>query len=242
MLRLPTSGVSQPTGNPPDDITHNIELDILCDWIEGSVLFDKGSLSTTDVVSILMRENVYADQDLASHIVARAWSELKRRLSWIGVGSPFSLTRRKMSSVCSWQEKPAHSFCILLSLPQCYGDWSTALQKGDYTEQGLLFESVTKASIENQLLDWQIYQTGWSREHTEKLSDIVDEVASRLGEEKKDIEPWENPDGKDAGLDLLCYRPFPDKRVGIPVYLMQCASGSDWIHKLWQPDLKHGRK
>ena len=39
MLALPTSGLSQPTGVHPE-ITHNVRLDILCDWIEGNVLFD----------------------------------------------------------------------------------------------------------------------------------------------------------------------------------------------------------
>ena len=35
----------------------------------------------------------------------------------------------------------------------------------------------------------------------------------------------------------LFYRPFPDNRVGVPVYLMQCASGENWVHKLHEPDL-----
>ena len=46
---------------------------------------------------------------------------------------------------------------------------------------------------------------------------------------KGEIEPWENPGGNEAGLDLLFYRPFPN-RVGVPVYLMQ-------VHKLHEPDL-----
>ena len=37
----------------------------------------------------------------------------------------------------------------------------------------------------------------------------------RLGEMKGEIEPWENPGGNEAGLDLLFYRPFPDNRVGV---------------------------
>lgn len=236
MLALPTVGFSQPTGIPPD-IKHNIKLNLLCDWIEGSVLFDSEDLSTIDVVDILTEEGIYDDQDLASEIVMTAWNELKRRLGWIGDGTPFSFVRQRIKSVSSWQENPAHSFCVLLSMPQCYKDWSTHLRRGDYIEQGRLFESLTKASIENQFSDWEIYQTGWSRTNTVKLSDVVDEIASQLGEIKGDIEPWENPDGNEAGLDLLCYQPFPDNRVGIPVYLMQCASGGNWIDKLYTPDL-----
>ena len=235
MLALPTYGFSQPTGTSPE--TDTIELGILCDWIEGSVLFDQEELSTTDVVNILMAEGIYTDQDLASAIVANAWNVLKYRLHWLGERSPFSFIRRTIRSTRVWEENPGYSFCILLSMPQCYTEWSTSLRPGDYSEQGRLFESLTKVSMENQFLEWEVYQIGWSRTNVVKLSDIVDEIASRLCEIKGSIEPWANPDGKDEGLDLLCYRPFPDNRGGFPVYLIQCASGKWWIDKIREPNL-----
>lgn len=237
MLALPTYGFSQPIGTPPE-VTHNVELDILCDWIEGSVLFDEVDISTIDVIDILMSEGIYEDGDLASDIVTKAWNHLKRRLSWIGAGNPFHFIRRTMQTVSSWKENPAYSFCVLLSLSKCYDDWSTKLSTGGYGKQGQLFELLTKASMEHQFLDWEIHQTGWSVATPVKLSDVVNEVAERLGEEKGNIKPWENPRGNDAGLDLFCYRPFPDGRVGIPVYLVQCASGKNWFRKLYEPDLK----
>ena len=46
MLALPTSGFSRSAGTSPE-IGHNIRLDILCDWIEGSVLFDDEAVSKT---------------------------------------------------------------------------------------------------------------------------------------------------------------------------------------------------
>lgn len=237
MLALPTYGFSQPTVTP-SEVTHNVELDILCDWIEGSVLFDEADISIIDVIDILISEGIYETEDTASEIVTEAWNHLKRRLSWIGAGNPFHFIRRKMQSVSSWKENPAHSFCVLLSLSKCYDDWSTKLSTADYGKQGQLFELLTKASMESQFLDWKIHQTGWSAENPVKLSDVVNEVAEQLGEEKGNIKPWENPRGNDAGLDLLCYRPFPDSRIGIPVYLVQCASGKNWFRKLYEPDLK----
>jgi hypothetical protein len=237
MLVLPTSGISSPTGSPPDEIKHNIELDIFCDWIESCVLFDEDDLSTTDVVDILMDGDIYDNPDSALQIVERAWNELKRRRRWIGKGCPFSFIGQTISAVASWEENPAYSFCILLSMPRCYEDWSTRLNSGGYSEQGRLFESLTKESIENQFLDWEVYHTGWSASNPVKLSELVVEVANQLGENTGPIRPWADPDGKDEGLDLLCYRPFPDKRAGIPVYLMQCASGKHWIDKLHEPDL-----
>ena len=215
MLALPTFGFFRPTGTHPE-ITHNIRLDILCDWIEGSVLFDNEVVSKIDIVEILTEE---------------------RRLGCIEKGNPFSFIHQSIKSRHPWQENSAHTFCVLLSMPQCYKDWSTALRTNDYNEQGKLFELLTKASIENQFSGWHTYQTGWSRTNRVKLIDIVNEITSRLGEIKGEIEPWENLSGNEAGLDLLCYRPFPDNRVGVPVYLIQCASGKNWIHKLHEPDL-----
>ena len=237
MFALPTSDFSQPTGVPPE-INHNIKLSVICDWIEGSVLFDDEDLSKTDVVDILRKEEVYDDPDLAMQLVDPTWNELERRLKWIGGEGPFSFFRQTIKSERSWKEDPAHSFCILLSMTQCYAGWSTRLGNADYSEQGKLFESLTKASIENQFTDWKVYQTGWSRTHIVKFSEIVDEIANRLGEIKGSIEPWANPDGKDGGLDLLCYRPFLDNRGGLPVYLMQCASGKYWSDKVHTPKLE----
>ena len=236
MLAFPTHGFSHPTVIPPE-VIHNVELDILCDWIEGSVLFDQEGISTTDVIDVLIEEGVYESRDLASNIVSRAWNELKRRLRWIGSGSPFIFRRRKIQTIYSWKENPAYSFCVLLSMSKCYDYWSTKLDTGGYGKQGQLFESLTKASMENQFLDWEVYQTGWSASNPVKLSGVVNEISKRLGEEQGNIKPWENPDGNDAGLDLFCYRPFPDGRVGIPVYLVQCASGKNWFRKLHEPEL-----
>ena len=50
------------------------------------------------------------------------------------------------------------------------------------------------------------------------------------------------PEANEAGLDLLCYRPFVDNRVGIPVYLIQCASGGNWKSKLKTPDITDWRR
>ena len=236
MLALPTSGLSQPTGTL-GEIKHNVKLDLLCDWIEGSVLFDEETLSIAEVVDILSGEGIYDDPDLALEIVTTAWDELKRRLEWIGKGSPFSITRRSVRKEGTWEETPAHSFCVLLSLPQCYEDWVTCLSPASYVEQGRLFECLAKASVEYQFSDWEVLQTGWSRMNTVRFPDLVHKIANRLGEQIGQIEPWENENTKDAGLDLLFYRPFPDRRVGVPVYLMQCASGENWIDKLHMPNL-----
>jgi hypothetical protein len=231
MLKIPPRGVSRSVN------THNVELDVFCDWIEGSILFIDGELSSTDVVDALTEDHIYDDQDMASEIVANAWSELRQRESWVGNGSAFSVTGRRIArQYPSWQDTPAHSFCVLLSLAKWYRDWARPFGS-DYTEQGALFEDLTKEALEKLFSEWRVHQTGWTRTRTNRLAAVVEDVANQLGESKGVVERWTKPTANEAGLDLICYRPFPDGRVGVPVYLMQCASGGDWEGKLHTPNL-----
>lgn len=231
MLTIPTRGISRSIN------THNINLDVFCDWIEGSILFVDDVLSSTDIVDALCEDNIYTSQDMAAEMVGNAWSELKRRASCVGTGVSFSITGMRMSRQhASWEDTPAHSFCVLLSLAKWHHDWAKQFGK-DFNEQGSIFEELTKLSLENLLSGWNIHLTGWARTRANKLGAVVDEVATQLGETKGKLERWTRPTANEAGLDILCYRPFPDKRGGIPVYLMQCASGGDWEGKLDTPSL-----
>lgn len=230
MLSLPTRGVKLSIRE------HNSRLDALCDWLEGSLLFDEDEVSRTDVIAALIQEHIYENQDFAAEMVESAWTELQRRQSCIGNNAPLSVTSRRLTRHRTWQDVPAHSFCVLLALAFWHREW--AHQFGaDYTEQGELFELVTSMSLSTQLPGWVIHHTGWSRTNAVKLVDVVTDIATRLGESTGDLARWTEPNANEAGLDLLCYRPFPDNRVGVPLYLTQCASGSNWERKLKQPDL-----
>ena len=234
MLTLPDNGMLRSTE------THNIRFDILCDWIEGSILFDEneGEFSVMDVVDVLIDEDIYEKQDFAQDIVNDAWNELERRLNWVGQGTPFLFEHSRVKRTVSWQDTPAHSFCVLLSLAQCYTRWSRCVSDGDYNTQGEIFELLTQESLKKQFSDWQIKRTSWSSTQPTRLLEVVNQIADCLGETTgNDISTWAKSKDKDAGLDLLCYRPFPDNRSGFPVYLMQCASGQNWKEKVSEPNI-----
>jgi hypothetical protein len=230
MLAIPTKGFARSVRK------HNVRLDVLCDWIEGSIYFDDRALSSIDIADVLIEEEIYVTEDFAREMVMNAWAELRRRQYWIGSNCAFTLDNRWIQLRTRWQDVPAHAFCILLSLAPYY-DWWMSQFGHDYTEQGELFEQLTKASLEAQFSFWEIHQTGWTRTNASGLRQVVNEVVIRLGEQLAHFEQWDQSSAKEMGLDLLCYRQFPDNRVGIPVYLMQCASGGDWKSKLKTPDL-----
>ena len=215
---------------------HNVNFNALCDWIEGSVVLDQEEASGSDVVDILMEEGVYATQDFAWEIVDNAWTEIGRRQGWMGAGAAIALDAT-LKANGDWRDYPALAFCLVLSFAKWYPQWMTEFPP-DFNEQGEIFECLAKESIKLIFPGWQIYRTGWSRTQPVGLNTIVKEIISRLGEMEGTLEPWTTAKAHEAGLDLLCYRPFDDARVGVPVLMMQCASGANWEEKLRTPDLR----
>ncbi len=239
MLALPDSGMARSVNR------HNIKLEILCDWIEASILFDESEddFSVMDVVDVLINENIYDGRDFAEEILVHAWTELTRRVEYVRPKMPFTVTYPEVKRINSWQTMPAHSFCVLLSLSQCYRNWWDCVTGRDRNEQGELFELVTQESLREQFSDWQVRRTGWSPVNPTGFQEIVNQTADWLGEDARhDNRTRANTRRKDGGLDLLLYRPFSDHRGGFPVYLMQCASGRDWVKKIQQPSIGLWRK
>ena len=132
MLTLPDEGMLRSINH------HNITLEFLCDWIEGSILFDEteDSFSVMDVVDVLISENIYDEQDFAKEIVVDAWNELERRINCIDSGMSFTVVFPHVERTGSWEDTSAHSFCVLLSLARCYKRWWACISGGDYNEQG----------------------------------------------------------------------------------------------------------
>ena len=133
MIKLPKKGVFRSVS------VHNSRLDVLCDWVEGSALFDREEISTTDVVDTLIEGQIYDDQDFASPMVESVWTEIRRRQRWLDAGTPFLINHQSIKlQRNSWKDVPGYSFCLLLAYADWYHDWAGQFGS-DYTEQGELF-------------------------------------------------------------------------------------------------------
>ncbi|MES2510807.1 MAG: hypothetical protein V4625_12820 [Pseudomonadota bacterium] len=232
MLAIPSKGFRRSL------TAHNIDLSICCDWIESSVFFLQEELTDADVVDVLRENELYATQDFAWEFVNDAFSHIRDRARLFGHGYPIEFqSKHRLRARGTVEAYGAYGFCLVLSLPGAYPKWAKNFGQ-DFNEQGELFEKLTAESVAASLSGWTVHSTGWSRTATKKLKAVVDEVASLLGEGMGDIYTWTRDSANEAGLDLLCFRPFPDGRVGVPVYLVQCASGANWEQKLRTPDLR----
>ena len=78
MLRLPREGFRLSVN------AHNVSLDALIEWIEGSITFADDKVTQSDVVDILMEEEIYRSQDFARERLEFAWSEVARREKILG--------------------------------------------------------------------------------------------------------------------------------------------------------------
>lgn len=233
--------LSLPKGIRRSVRAHNSDRSVFYDWLEASLLFVDEELSGTDVVDFLTEQQIYDSQNLCSEFVSNAWAQVRRRLGWLGAASPIAFRDSFMIRTQEWAEVPGQTMCMLLSLGNRYDGWSAEFGP-DYTEQGALFEALTAAAMARAFPNWTFHPTGWSRDNTVQLSDVVNDLASALGETVGDVSTYASEKAHEAGLDLVWYLPFTDDRGGLPVYLAQCASGNDWPTKLSTPNLEQWRK
>lgn len=243
MLVLPKIGMASSV-----EPEHKVELDVLCDWIEASLAFTKLSfISGSDVVDILCEEEIYESQEFAWELVDNAITELQRRQTCLAGGSPFDVQGDRIVRTKDWEAVPAYSFCLTLACAKWYPDWSASMVKTgkkrpDYSEQGQLFELLTSAALEKLLPGWKVHRAGWSPDNAAKIQKVVSDVVKILREAEGELQPWVPEDANEAGLDIVCYRPFADSRPGLPTIFVQCASGKHHEHKLGTPNMKEWGK
>ena len=233
--------LSHPNGFLRSLRERDIEDSLFLDWLETTCMFLEEEFSQTDVVDHLVQEQIFEEQNSASEFVLSAWFALARRLSWLGSFSPIVFKDRWMARRLVWQDVPAHSYCLVVSLGSRYKDWHATFGP-DYSEQGRLFESITRAAMEARFRGWRFLQTGWGTDNTSKLAEVIDDLISAIDEQKGNPDDYLDRDAKDAGVDLVWHLRFDDARGGTPIYLAQCASGANWVEKVNEPNIREWTK
>lgn len=239
MILLPTRGIAarQRAVNQ-----HRIDLDVFADWIEASVLFKAMDVSITDVVDVLLEEELYEDQDFAREITELAWLEIGKRKKNSGGYYGVTIKGNWVKASSDDVNQTAHKFLLTLSLASSY-DWWRGVFGANYSEQGRHFESLTEMAISALTPGWSVFSTGWKGGTTNShFRDVADEVAIRLNTGPVTGQEWNLNDVKDLTLDILVYWPCIDSRQGAPYIMLQCASGANWHEKLKEPDIDQWRK
>ena len=155
MLRLPREGFRLSVN------AHNVSLDALIEWIEGSITFADNKVTQSDVVDILTEEEIYRSQDFAKERIEMAWAEIMRRQSVLGSYCPYSVDGNRIRKVLEWPQTAAYSFCLLLAIQVRYREELNTVVAPDYNTQGILFERLTLAALEARGM--AVHSTAWSK-------------------------------------------------------------------------------
>lgn len=230
MIQIPNDGVTRSV------TTHRSDLVVASDWVESWALFAGGELSWSDVRDVLMDEQIYDEQGFADVFLESIWTEVGQRMRWLGDAAPMSVTSERIEVTVDYSDVLAQAFMLVLSVGPRVSGWRQEFGS-DYREQGELFEILVEDSVRALFPNWSVKRTGWSSMQAVRLSDVLNDLAQAIGANVGDQESWANDSAKECGLDLLWHRGFPDSRPAIPIFLAQCASGKDWVHKLDTPNL-----
>lgn len=143
-------------------------------------MFEGRAITGAEIVDLLHDEDLYPSQDFAWELVGNVWDQIQRRAGWIGKSYPIRSRGLRLESLGKWSKYVGYSFCLVLSLAECYPKWAQQ-PSHDYLEQGELFEAFTGECLSNLLDGWSVHQTGWTRKKAKQLPQVVSEVATLLG-------------------------------------------------------------
>jgi len=219
MLPIPTTT----TGLGYEEVDETI---VYADWVECSALFHCEEISKADVQDCFSEIDSFNNESTPSK-VADIWSELERRKYLLGQRYPVLVNGNRISAM-DWKDFATYSFCLLLSYSKSNREWGNKFCN-DYQLQGELFEYVSVAALKHLLKNWVVNPTGWSKTNPTPIKQQIKRIAKELGEAISQETP--RSADKDGGVDIMCYRKFPDNRGNYPVVFVQCATGRDWTDK-----------
>ncbi len=201
------------------------------DWIETTLLV-RGSPIGIDELNSAARE----DCGLADSEVGLGLRVMHMRQRHLGPLYPFSLTDIFVAPETS---ATSSNYAALLFLSP--GSPTRQLVSPQPTgEMTALFERLTTVAIQALMgSESRALRFGWPSENgrPERFSDAIDWLANQMG--IRSGTAFRSPLRKDGGVDVVAWRPFPDKRSGFPVALVQCTVQRDIVPKSRDIDVRN---
>lgn len=215
----------------------------LADWLEVNALIDTdGSASKQDLLCPLKRDQDLADdqveQSEADLLASEVFCEIKRRTEFAGSGYPFSFDGEKIVRKASPAKFLSYVYCLLISFfgvdkREYWQDWKLNETAKKFEE---LSAAAVKALLTNQRLKARVRVFGWPRRwRGDAKNPHFPKALRQLCKECVEMKPRDRPaavNAKDAGLDVVAWKPFPDGLPGGLLFWGQCATGADWQSKM----------
>lgn len=196
---------------PTISIDNPTSKTFVADWVEFYVCATKSNLSKSELLSYI--ENSSGSEPDATFI-DDIWQELELRLSLYGnENPPYEVDVREIISLIDWENNPEYLVCVILSI-----DGNSI----DSASTGKLFERLSCKAVK-KYFNGEAVIYGFPKKQTlQEITSLMNETFS--------FNPSSN--FKDRGVDIICWKPFGDKRKSQISAIIQCAAGHNWKGKL----------
>lgn len=199
------------------------EATVLADWVEASCLLDPDlRVPKTEVQSALVAAGL--DDDA---LPAFIWLELSKRGTILGDLYPFAVEQSATGLRNADSAGLAYRLLLLLSIRSSIAE----AQDGRHAEPSKLFEHVVAVAA-RQYLGGSARRIGAPREgdNPKSFKKLIPFLCEKLSEGPP--AGILNPASQDAGVDVIAWKSFDDRRPGQVVLIAQCATGADWTEKV----------
>lgn len=180
-----------------------------------------GNASHADLQRSLNRLGAHNTDELCTG----AMTELNRRTVAAGESYPFTFSGTLLSGKGDWKQFTPYIFCLLLSV--C----DDKKKKVTGINHEMMFEQLSCIAAGNYIGGRSLRFGAPRKELPVGFRDALVKVCAEINE-------WGFPSNKkvlhrkDDGLDLVAWKPFPDRQIGKLVLFGHCASGQDWDDKI----------
>lgn len=220
------------------------EVVFLADWMELNALLDSdGVASREDLISQLGIDDEIEDDQIenspSDNVADDVFAELQRRVEATLVGYPFlvnSTTIRKKKN--NGKKSIPYIFCLLVSYfgpekENINSVWKLNLTAKKFEE---LSNDAALALFHNENVKARSVIFGYPRRWEGKVGNpqfvkALKKICLDSGEMAY-IKRAIGSDAKDAGLDIVLWKKFPDNLQGGLFFWGQCAIGKNWTSKL----------
>lgn len=210
------------------------------DWLELEALrADDRNSSYQDLVAAFRRAGTIdaiedrsvpdRGSEISQQLADAAFSELSNRGEYCGDSYPFALTEQSLQLVDPAQESSPYTFMLLLKY---FGvDAGPSGLRGSS-----LFEELSTVAAKNYLggdaAGAMSFHFGFPRRLAPRgFRPALDQLCRAIQEGGGAKDSPAAATQKDAKLDLVAWKPFPDGRIGRVIAFGQCAAGDNYDSK-----------
>lgn len=210
----------------PSDASDPIAL---ADWMELSAL--KSSDHNTSLGDLRQKLNLLESNNFET-ICIKVIGELDQRIEAGEDGYPFSFNGTLLQLKKDWKQFTPYVFCLLLS---CCVERKKRVN--GYKPE-MMFEHLSCLAARHYLGEGKVLRFGHPRDTMPKpFKQAIEKIIDDVGEWSY-LPATKKTGVKDDRLDLIAWKPFPDRLIGKLILFGHCASGKNWREKIdeLQPD------